>query len=654
MDDSNKVEQQIAERIKQGNNVLVAVNSDPNVDQLAAAIGLTLMLNKMDKHGTAVFSGQVPSVIEFLQPEKTFEKDTNSLRDFIIALDKSKADKLRYKVEDTVVKIFITPYRTSLSDKDLEFSEGDFNVDVVVCLGVNNQDDLDQAIAAHGRILHDATVVSINNTSQDNKLGSINWYNEKASSLCEMVATMAEDLGKNLLDESVATALLTGIVAETERFSNEKTSSKTMSASAKLMAAGADQQLVATELQAPAEPESEPEIEPEAQASPDENADENSDNPAAERNHNNDSDESDDDEPPKPNDGTLEIDHQNDKNESDDKDGDDNSPATKLDESSDGAASDAADGQVHIDSEGKLQNLGDDAPAFGNLDGAKNASGADDQAALPGKRSDDNTALGSAKMGGGFTANSQPEGLDPAIDPMSLPGALPPLMHRGEIGENDATSPPAASDSGASAAPATDNISGSPADNDQGGAPKTLQDLEQAARQAHAGGAMAEQSGAPDQNQEANDGQASSLNLPDPDPSPPNNSSSLDSAQASLQAAASGFVPAVDTVLPADSSNNPPAGDNAPATDINGAQNLPSPMPSPIATNATAEPPPAVETMNMPTPLGNGNVQGPAYIPSAPGDMPPAQSGRAPITDNQNQPSPAPPVPPPMLPPPVN
>ena len=53
------------------------------------------LLNKLGKHATAVFSGQVPSTIEFLQPEKTLEKNTDSLRDFIIALDKSKADKLR-------------------------------------------------------------------------------------------------------------------------------------------------------------------------------------------------------------------------------------------------------------------------------------------------------------------------------------------------------------------------------------------------------------------------------------------------------------------------------------------------------------------------------------------------------------------------------
>src|ERR1700722_3597263 len=155
--------QQIVDRVKQATNVLVTVSTNPSVDQLAAAIGLTLLLNKLGKHATAVFSGQVPSTIEFLQPEKTLEKNTDSLRDFIIALDKSKADKLRYKVEENVVKIFITPYRTSISEKDLDFSQGDFNVDVVVALGVREQTELDQAITAHGRILHDATVISINN-----------------------------------------------------------------------------------------------------------------------------------------------------------------------------------------------------------------------------------------------------------------------------------------------------------------------------------------------------------------------------------------------------------------------------------------------------------------------------------------------------------
>jgi hypothetical protein len=245
--------QAIADRLKQSNNILVTVSSNPSVDQLASCIGLTLALNKMGKHATAVFSGNVPSTIEFLQPEKTLEKNTDSLRDFIIALDKAKADKLRYKVEDKVVKIFITPYKTSITEKDLDFSQGDFNVDVVLALGVHEQTELDQAITAHGRILHDAVVATIN-TKPGGELGTVNWLETTASSLSELVVQLVDTVDKSMMDGQMATAFLTGIVAETNRFSNEKTTPNTMSISAELMAAGANQQLVATKLEEPAAP----------------------------------------------------------------------------------------------------------------------------------------------------------------------------------------------------------------------------------------------------------------------------------------------------------------------------------------------------------------------------------------------------------------
>lgn len=244
----DNTKQQLVDRLKSATNVLVTVSRNPSVDALSALLGLTLVLNKQGKHAAAVFSGEVPSTIEFLQPEETIEKNTDSLRDFIIALDKNKADKLRYKVEDNVVRIFITPYKTSISEADFEFSEGDFNIDVVVALGVLKQEDLDDAITTHGRILHDATVATINIVADQSGLGSINWYEPQASSLSELVTELAQALGSNLLDEQIATALLTGIVAETDRFSNDKTSSVTMAMSAQLMKAGANQQLVASKL----------------------------------------------------------------------------------------------------------------------------------------------------------------------------------------------------------------------------------------------------------------------------------------------------------------------------------------------------------------------------------------------------------------------
>lgn len=241
--------QQVVERVKQASNILVTVSKDPSVDQLAACIGLTLFLNKLGKHATAVFSGKVPSTIEFLQPEKTISTNTDNLRDFIISLDKDKADKLRYKVEDNFVRIYITPYHASLSEKDLQFSQGEVNVDLVIALGVTQQGQLDQAITAHGKILHDATVISVNATNLKAELGQINWQEATSSSLSEMIVSISEAFGSNLLDGQMATAFLTGIVASTDRFGNNRTSPKVMTMAAQLMAAGANQQLIINQLE---------------------------------------------------------------------------------------------------------------------------------------------------------------------------------------------------------------------------------------------------------------------------------------------------------------------------------------------------------------------------------------------------------------------
>lgn len=385
--------QKLIERINQAQNILVTVSANPTVDQLSAAIGLTLALNKLDKHGTAVFSGQVPSTLEFLKPEATLEKNTDSLRDFIIALDKSKADKLRYKVEDQVVRIFITPYKTSLSQKDLDFSQGDFNVDVVIALGVTEQTELDSAITAHGRILHDATVASVSTVGQGS-LGTINWVDPSASSLSEMAAALTDGLDKKLMDNQIATAYLTGIVASTERFRNDKTSPRTMSVSALLMAAGANQQLIASELEAPVEQPLAPASPYEAEPAPNHDA-----APMPEK---------------KPEPGVLEIEH-------------DNEPAPPV--MPEETQEESKQPQIKVDEDGKLiteESEDEQLPAISRVrgvgvDGKPTAA---KESEVKHERLDTPPLMGDNDL----TANTEPEKLDPATEELTLPALDAPLL----------------------------------------------------------------------------------------------------------------------------------------------------------------------------------------------------------------------------------
>lgn len=235
----------IVEKIKASENILIALSKNPSVDEIAAAIGLSLFLDGMQKHTTAIYSGRTPDALAFLRPDATFETNTASLQDFIIALNKDKADHLRYKLDGDFVKVFITPYKTSITGDDLTFSQGDYNVDFVIALNVKSAGDLDEALAEHGRIMHDAATVDIT-TGTGGRFGEIEWSNPAASSVCEMVTELIFALqgGSDKLDSEIATALLTGIVAATDRFSNNRTNPDTLTLASKLMTMGADQQLI--------------------------------------------------------------------------------------------------------------------------------------------------------------------------------------------------------------------------------------------------------------------------------------------------------------------------------------------------------------------------------------------------------------------------
>ena len=244
----NNAQEQIIAKLKESESILIAVNDNPSVDELSSALALTLAINNSGKHATAVASGEMPDALTFLRPEKTFEHSVDSLRDFIIALNKEKADHLRYKLVGDHVKIFITPYRSVISEKDLEFEQGDFNIDFVLALNVESQDRLDGALAAHGRIFHDASVGILTVGENQTNLNGIHWHDESASSLSEITVQIIESIGKKNLTESVATALLAGIVAETDRFSNSKVTAEIMGLASKLIASGADQQLVISKI----------------------------------------------------------------------------------------------------------------------------------------------------------------------------------------------------------------------------------------------------------------------------------------------------------------------------------------------------------------------------------------------------------------------
>lgn len=253
--DPKKAKSAVADQLKNAGSVLVTTNNSPSTDEISATIGLTHLLLAMKKHATAVVSSSVPNSLKFLGTDEYLETSTDRMRDFVLSFDKEKADKFRYKLVDDQVKIFITPYKTVITKDDFNFTQGDFNIDAIVVIGATSRDELDSEILKHGRILHDAEILTINaGKDQNPSIGSISWVDPEATSVSEMLVSISEALGSDLLSKDSAQAFLTGIIDSTEMFSSSVTNPKVMTMAAQLMAAGADQHQIIEQLKVP-EPE---------------------------------------------------------------------------------------------------------------------------------------------------------------------------------------------------------------------------------------------------------------------------------------------------------------------------------------------------------------------------------------------------------------
>lgn len=243
--------QQVIEAVRSGESIVITTSKSPSRDEIAAAIGLRLLLEKLDKVAEVVIAAQIPAQLDFL-PTKFINSKLQGQRDFVIEVDQSQteADHLKYVTEDGKLKIYVTPYNGVYSEKDVSFSYGDYHCDVIIGLGAHEPSQLDPVVTQEKKLTDKARFVFITNGSGSDQ--GYNWVDAAASSICEMVMSMSEALGSGMMDKDIATALFAGIVDKTEHFTNSATTPKVMTMAAQLLAAGANQAEVVKKLSTPA------------------------------------------------------------------------------------------------------------------------------------------------------------------------------------------------------------------------------------------------------------------------------------------------------------------------------------------------------------------------------------------------------------------
>ena len=253
-------QEELIEKIDGADNILIATSQSPHIDQVVACVGLYEILQDMGKNAVVVQSGIISKKLDFLKPDDIVRKDAESLRDLIISFAQSKVEKFRYSRDNDQYNIMLTPnHRELIDEKDIEFSKGDFNIDLVLTMGVNRQSRLDAEVGKHDQLINDIPLVNFIASEKNLQKDIVTWQVDTASALTEMIFELGKAMDCHISSQA-ANALLTGLIVETERFKNAKTKPEVMHIAGEMIALGANPLLIVNALEKNLEPEAIPEM----------------------------------------------------------------------------------------------------------------------------------------------------------------------------------------------------------------------------------------------------------------------------------------------------------------------------------------------------------------------------------------------------------
>ncbi len=256
--DNNTI-QQIKDTIAQSNSIGITAPINPSVDEMAAALSLYLILKSSGKNVSIASPKdplvEVSSLVGINKVEKTLKGSGGGTGDLTVSFPytEGEIEKVSYTLEEGYLNIIVKASEQGLTfdEKDVEYTRGSTNLDLVFTVGTKNLADLDPVFDTQNL---DIKIVNIDNKEDNEQFGDIVLISPKLSSLSEAVADLALSLGLNI-DQDSAQNLLNGISSATGNFQDTKTSSLAFEMAALLMKKGAQREASASARQGIRQPE---------------------------------------------------------------------------------------------------------------------------------------------------------------------------------------------------------------------------------------------------------------------------------------------------------------------------------------------------------------------------------------------------------------
>ncbi len=244
----NSTERQVIDLIKRSEKVLILPSSPADGDSVGSAISMYLVLKQLGKEATVVCSDSIPDLLKFLPNANVIEDKIVSSHDFVVTVDAKNlnVEDVKTNIENGRVNIVITPKDGNLSEEDVSFNKGEIDYDLIITVDTAELKQLRSFYENNTELFSQIPVINIDHHISNAHFGKLNLVDIMSAATTQLLLPLYEQLGQeekmDLIDEDVATLLLTGIITDTGSFQNANTTPKAFAAAAKLISYGARQQ----------------------------------------------------------------------------------------------------------------------------------------------------------------------------------------------------------------------------------------------------------------------------------------------------------------------------------------------------------------------------------------------------------------------------
>jgi len=241
--------QQIVNLLQKSEKILILGHRNPDGDAVGSALGLLLALQKLNKNVIAATADPVPAILEFLPALENMETAIAGASDLVLSIPlKDRKDvEVFHKVEDGVLKVSVRPVGGQpFTREEVEFAAGKADFDLIICVDTPDFPQLGQLFETNPDLFYETPLINIDHHASNTDYAQVNFVDTTAASSSELVLrlikTLESEENKKLLDEDIATLILTGIITDTGSFQNANTTPRSFEVSADLIEAGARQQ----------------------------------------------------------------------------------------------------------------------------------------------------------------------------------------------------------------------------------------------------------------------------------------------------------------------------------------------------------------------------------------------------------------------------